>query len=68
MCNTRKTPEKYDKDKANRKGNTPLYITASKRHDNVVRQLLAANCDTDKAKKEGNTPLFIAAIQNNNKW
>lgn len=42
VCNIRNTPEKCDKYQANKEGNTPVYITASKRQDNVVRQLLAA--------------------------
>jgi ankyrin repeat protein len=47
--------------KANKEGETPLWIAAQERHQDIVRELLKAGADRNKPKIDGRTPLWIAA-------
>ena len=51
---------KADKDKASRRGVTPMFLASQKGHADVVRLLLDFKADKDRATSGGATPIFIA--------
>ena len=50
-----------EKERARRRGATPLWIAAAEGHDGVVAELLAARCNVNAVEDCGVTPLLIAA-------
>ena len=50
-----------DKDKADKRGRTPLHLAAKRNMPDCLRLLLEAGAETDKADQDGRVPLHFAA-------